>query len=201
MDINDFLTTYKELEQILRNKDNLIGDGSVLSYENTLNQDDLEKLKLCRIIRNYCQHHADYKKFVAISDEMIRFLEKQIASIEKQESTAKDLMRKLKVPTTKDTLNDVLKFMSKNKLDWCPVLNDKPTKKVPVVAGVITAMTLLDLLVNNKPTTKLKSLVEGKAIQKELKNYPVIDTKISGKKLTSDNYIVVEDNSYKGIIF
>ena len=181
MELKDLLEKYKELEQILRNKEKQIGDGSVLSYENTLNQDDLEKLKVCRIIRNYCQHHADYSKFMSI-DGMTSFLDKQIKEIEKQESLVKDIMDKTKAPTLKDTFEDIIKYLIKTEANFCPVLNDRPKKNEPVLVGVFTKENILDLVLKNKLNTKISKLVDKKA-EKELKNYKVVESKLQAKKL------------------
>lgn len=199
MELKDLLEKYKELEQILRNKEKQIGDGSVLSYENTLNQDDLEKLKVCRIIRNYCQHHADYSKFMSI-DGMTSFLDKQIKEIEKQESLVKDIMDKTKAPTLKDTFEDIIKYLIKTEANFCPVLNDRPKKNEPVLVGVFTKENILDLVLKNKLNTKISKLVDKKA-EKELKNYKVVESKLQAKKLDSNkSYIVIDDNVFKGVI-
>ena len=199
MELKDLLEKYKELEQILRNKEKQIGDGSVLSYENTLNQDDLEKLKVCRIIRNYCQHHADYSKFMSI-DGMTSFLDKQIKEIEKQESLVKDIMDKTKAPTLKDTFEDIIKYLIKTEANFCPVLNDRPKKNEPVLVGVFTKENILDLVLKNKLNTKISKLVDKKA-EKELKNYKVVESKLQTKKLESNkSYIVIDDNVFKGVI-
>lgn len=199
MELKDLLEKYKELEQILRNKEKQIGDGSVLSYENTLNQDDLEKLKVCRIIRNYCQHHADYSKFMSI-DGMTSFLDKQIKEIEKQESLVKDIMNKTKAPTLKDTFEDIIKYLIKTEANFCPVLNDRPKKNEPVLVGVFTKENILDLVLKNKLNTKISKLVDKKA-EKELKNYKVVESKLQAKKLDSNkSYIVIDDNVFKGVI-
>lgn len=199
MELKDLLEKYKELEQILRNKEKQIGDGSVLSYENTLNQDDLEKLKVCRIIRNYCQHHADYSKFMSI-DGMTDFLDKQIREIEKQESLVKDIMDKTKAPTLKDSLEDILRYLIKTEANFCPVLNDKPKKNESVLVGVFTKENSLDLVLKNKLNTKISKLVDKKA-EKELKNYKIVESKVQAKKLDSNkDYIVIDENNFKGII-
>ena len=199
MELNDFLSKYKELEQVLRNKEKQIGDGTVLAYENTLDQDNLEKLKTCRIIRNYCQHHHDYNKFMSI-DGMTDFLDKQIKEIEKQESLVKDIMNKTKAPTLKDTFEDIIKYFNKTKSEWCPIINDKPKKNESCMAGVITLEQAVSLILTTKLNTKVSKLIT-KQMEKEVKNYKIIDSKAQAKKLDSNKgYIVIDDNSFKGVV-
>ena len=200
MELNDFLSKYKELEQVLRNKEKQIGDGSVLAYENTLDQDNLEKLKTCRIIRNYCQHHSDYNKFISI-DGMTNFLDKQIKEIEKQEALVKDIMIKTKAPTEKDTLADILKYMNKNSVDWVPIIRStKPKKNESILVGVFRTEDILPLILDNKLTTKISKLLNRTATKCAME-VKIVNSKMPAKKI-NDKYwtIVVDDNVFKGIV-
>ena len=81
-----FLESYRNLENELR-YDNL----SVLDYENSLKDSNKqEKLKLCRITRNYLSHQDTC--FVEASKEMINFVDSLTTEIRLKSSIAKDEM-------------------------------------------------------------------------------------------------------------
>jgi len=96
-----FLSEYKHLEQELRY------DGlSVLDYENSLTGNTAEKLKVCRIMRNYLSHNDTV--FIAASREQVEFLAKCCESVRQQSSTAKDYMKRVKLFNTKTPIKDML---------------------------------------------------------------------------------------------
>lgn len=104
--LEKFLEAYKELEQILR-EDNV----SVLDYENSLSEADKEKLKVCRIIRNYASHND--KKFVTCTKEQIKFLE-ELKIVHLQD---KDIVGNYftKLPLTQNKMQDVVTAIQKKK--------------------------------------------------------------------------------------
>ena len=84
--INDFLTVYKKLENALFDID--VQNLKKVSWLDADNSDDEDinvfwlenhakdgsiqnKLRLCRMIRNYAQHNEDYKSFLAMQSDMI----------------------------------------------------------------------------------------------------------------------------------
>lgn len=86
---DDFLQQFKILEELL----NRVYDGMrVLDFENTLSGDDAEKLKLCRIVRNYIQHHSDGMSFTEPTARMVDFLKTLCVSLRAKEQTVKDIM-------------------------------------------------------------------------------------------------------------
>lgn len=73
-----FLEQYKRFESALRDTNTA---DTVLDYENSLqtdpvNSDTYDKLKTCRIIRNYIQHHPDGAKMFPASSQMTEFIKK-----------------------------------------------------------------------------------------------------------------------------
>ena len=82
--IEKFLNLYKDYETCMREKGIDCKD-----YEESV--DDLmgNRLKICRIFRNYLSHNND-KSFLDVSENQIRFLEKLVAKL-KQE---KDILKK-----------------------------------------------------------------------------------------------------------
>lgn len=85
-----FLEAYKNLEAELK-LDNL----SVLDYENNL--DNNEKLKVCRIIRNYISHNDTI--FIIPSTEMVKYIQQLIVELRKQKHTVKDEFKRVKLVT------------------------------------------------------------------------------------------------------
>ena len=82
-----FIETYKELESAVRNE-----FENVRAYEESLPDEDAKKLQICRIIRNYIQHNADYEKFISISPDMQSFLESQVYKVRCLNGVLKDAM-------------------------------------------------------------------------------------------------------------
>ena len=140
-----FLENYKELEKTLA----LIGTD-VLNYENIFtNSEDSNKLKLCRMTRNYLQHNND-QNFVEPTDKMIKFLENLNKSLlAKTETNAKKMVKtdKIKIDIN-DRLDEVLPILAKYKL---LLIYDKNTFK-----GVYRTSTYLNFALKNKITKTTK---------------------------------------------
>lgn len=106
--MNDkFLDAFKELETELR------GLGlSVLDYENNLpDGTEKERLKICRIIRNYLSHQD--KKFVTASEEMIKFIsDLALNARRKTHIVANDLIRQ-KTVKSNEYLKNILPLLVK----------------------------------------------------------------------------------------
>lgn len=84
-----FLTTYKALEK------ELIDMGlSIKDYEDRLvndgNTDAADKLRLCRMIRNYLSHHADGDELVTVNNNLSAFIKGLIIIINNTKLKAKD---------------------------------------------------------------------------------------------------------------
>lgn len=84
-----FLTTYKVLEKELTDmglsikdyEDRLVNDG---------NTDAADKLRLCRMIRNYLSHHADGDELVTVNNNLSAFIKGLIIMINNTKLKAKD---------------------------------------------------------------------------------------------------------------
>lgn len=84
-----FLTTYKVLEKELTDmglsikdyEDRLVNDG---------NTDAADKLRLCRMIRNYLSHHADGDEIVTVNNNLSAFIKGLIIMINNTKLKAKD---------------------------------------------------------------------------------------------------------------
>lgn len=84
-----FLTTYKVLKKELTDmglsikdyEDRLVNDG---------NTDAADKLRLCRMIRNYLSHHADGDEIVTVNNNLSAFIKGLIIMINNTKLKAKD---------------------------------------------------------------------------------------------------------------
>lgn len=95
MTINDkFLDAYKQLESELK-----YSDKTVLDYEGTLQGAVAEKLKSCRIMRNYMAHND--LDFLTATNNQIKFLNEHINLIKKSAQLVKNATKK--IPLTKET--------------------------------------------------------------------------------------------------
>ena len=174
--MNDkFLDAFKELETELR------GLGlSVLDYENNLSDGtNKEKLKLCRIIRNYLSHQD--KKFVTASEEMIKFISDLALNIRRKGNiVANELIRQKTVKST-EYLKNVLPLIVKSSV---PVVD-----KNDQVVYIITNDEYLKWL--NKGIKKIE-------LPKRLPklNYVSKDTKV--EDLLEGTYIVTSNGKIDG---
>ena len=154
---DDFLKAYKEVENDLAlfNKD-------VLTYENTLvDSAEGNKLKLCRMIRNYLQHNND-QNFVEPTKYMVLFLENLHKKLVSNTNTnAKEMIKLVKGKTQfdiKDKLEDILPSLAKYKI---VLIYDKGEFK-----GIYSADTYLRFLSKNKvlKSTKISAFDKYKKI-------------------------------------
>ena len=122
--INKFLDTFRNLENELRYE-----NKSVLDYENSLKDTNKqEKLKLCRITRNYLVHQDT--NFASVNKEMILFLEQITKEIRLKSKTVKDEYKKIKPVYPTDTLRNILPLCAKNIV---PVINKKTKQLVYII--------------------------------------------------------------------
>lgn len=132
--IASFLEEYKRLEQAVSNspleKITWIDPhkaGSIQTIYDleaaSLDSEICEKLKLCRIIRNYAQHNPGAQSFIATTQEMIDFVSGIAHEFESIDGTVKDIMTKFPATTITEasTLQECIATMSKKKSSWVPV--------------------------------------------------------------------------------
>lgn len=114
-----FIGKYKELEKLL--------DVPVREYEESLSEEDSQKIRLCRILRNYIQHNADYEKIIAISPGLQSYLNSVVDDLHKKNGILKDHMTsasKYGFINESDTIVDAAALLSK-KNRWSSVVLDK----------------------------------------------------------------------------
>ena len=143
---DNFIATYKELEKIL--------DIQVREYEDSLPEDEAQKLRLCRMMRNYIQHTGDYEKFIAIAPGMQLFLEETVKKLKCKDGTLKDNMlsvAKYGFVSETDTLADAAVMMQKKKRTDNIVLD-----KNGAYCGYITKSLISDLFGAGSITGKTK---------------------------------------------
>lgn len=125
--LEQFLDEYKAFERAACSSARLSGLSwtcnatpsidSIFALENYIEDQDIkDKIKTCRMIRNYAQHHPDAASFLAVSQEEISFLHELTREIICLNGVAKDIMVRCATPLTdKNTLSDfALAMISKN---------------------------------------------------------------------------------------
>lgn len=134
-----FLAAYKNLESEIRALD---PNDSIYNYENRLSESDpakSEKLKVCRINRNFIQHNTDGEKFVGIiSDKWIEFLDNEANAIHSRNDLVKKHIYKATAINEKTTINEAMDIVVKSKIDVVPVVGKKSA-----FMGTITPMQIL----------------------------------------------------------
>lgn len=161
----DFLDSYKALEEAIRaNGSDLcrlpwVGScdyiSTVLDFENVIRDTDkAEKLKLCRITRNYMQHHGD--DFAASSYYMVQFLKDMANDIRLLSGSYKDAMTKCPAAImAKNSVGEAAAAMVKTGYCWYPVVD---MDKKPV--GIITEQAIMQALAGSASSrTKVSGLV------------------------------------------
>lgn len=124
----DFLKTYKNLENELRNNSDYAG---VKDYEDSLTDLEVQdRLRFARNLRNYLSHHSDGDKLISINKGMISFLNEQTDIILKINGIVQDAYTSiaksehlLKLTDDYKTCKDVLQAMSKKKSNSAYILN------------------------------------------------------------------------------
>ena len=109
MTMNDkFLDIYKQLESELRSN-----GKSVLDYEESLtfDQTDKEKLKACRIMRNYMSHND--LEFMVASQAQIIFLKSITTKLRMSELTASNKMKKITPVKSNTSIKTVIVLLDK----------------------------------------------------------------------------------------
>lgn len=183
--LSKFLDAYKALETAIRNNssllgrlpfvgENCVGIASVRDLEDAVTDEDLrDKLRLCRMVRNYAQHHDDASSFVGISDGMLSFVQSMAKTINLVGGSYKDCMTKYTTPlTAQSTPSECAKALLKSSSDWLPVVDGA---KKP--AGIIDKDGVLECLAASKRTIR-----------------PVVKTD-SGVKIVNQSDPLPEDQS------
>lgn len=189
--INKFLVAYKELETEIRSAN---PNDSVYDYENRLEDaDKQEKLKLCRITRNYIQHHSD--KFAEVSDTMVQFLEKETNLLHSKSDLVKKHIYRAEPITEKTTIKDAILLGATSKIDYIPIVNKG------VFLGVVPLKAIL--VAYKKESTlskKIICLISSTSIKKVMTDWEY--AKPTDKYLdyvTKQKVIVTDDGTEHGL--
>lgn len=187
-----FIEKYKELESLL--------SIPVRDYEDSLPDADAQKMRICRMLRNYIQHNADYEKIISISPHLQAFLDSIVDKIHKESGIIKEHM----ISTVKygflsenDTLVDAAALMTKKKRCFNLVI-DKNSEYI----GVITKDIISDYFGTGAVTkaTKISKITDSllkPAVICILQSTPM---DIVNKTLDGNNSIVLVTNGSQKIV-
>lgn len=160
-----FLTTYKALEKELTDtglsikdyEDRLINDG---------NTDTADKLRLCRMIRNYLSHHADGDELITANNNLSAFIKEQITMINNTKLKAKDsyvpVSRSKRLIRKPESVRDVIDEFNKHpKENILYVISDDNK-----LLGQINSTDVLGVLYSISRLSDLKKTPADKLIKK-----------------------------------
>ena len=176
MDYNSkFLDAFRALDSELKDQ-----GKSVLDYENSMKDgsSDKEKLKVCRIMRNYMSHNDT--TFLTASNEQIKFLEELENEVLKKAHLVKDEMKRVREIKYTEPITNVI-----SALDKFPV--------VPVVNKNIVYLVDKDILVH-----QLAANAKKIAIPAKLPKYKYVGKMKKIDDLSSGTYIVTDTGDSTG---
>lgn len=189
-ELQKFLAEYKRLEEAIRNADNNLCKLSwvdavpvsptVLSLEDEISDPDMkDKLKLCRNVRNYAQHHSD--NFASSSPAMTAFVSRIVRDIDLLDGSYKDIMTKCPVVLmASSTVKECADAFSRTDADWYPVTDSSGV-------GYITKDSFVRAVADGVTArTKIKNYVTSgdQSVRIELQANPI-------SNMSGENKIVV----------
>ena len=164
-----FLEEYKTFERAVCSAEHLSNlpwvseidsIDSVFSLEKYISNEDVrDKIKVCRMLRNYIQHHPDAASFLSVTAEETAFLKEKTEEVLSLDGMAKDVMVRCGIALTdKNTLFDFASAMSAKDLSVYPYHRDKKGG-----FSVLTQKDLVRAFGNGKtPKQKIETAVEEK---------------------------------------
>ena len=168
-----FLDAFRTLDTELKS------DGmTVLDYENSLETLDQERMKACRIMRNYMAHNDT--TFLSTTNEQVKFLEDQVTNIRKKAHTVKDEMKKVKLIKATAAIKDVIAS-----IDKFPV--------APIETKTGLYLVDKDTLIHNLALGNKKI-----AIPARLPKYATIAKDERIENISSGTYVVTSDGTVTG---
>ena len=171
-----FLDAFRALDAELKDQ-----GTTVLDYENSLtDSSDKEKLKVCRIMRNYMSHNDTV--FLSASNEQIKFLEAETEEVLKRAHLVKDEMKRVKTLKATTPIKDVIAA-----LDKFPV--------VPLETKAGIYLVDKDILIHQLASGAKKMVVPAK-----LPKYKTTNKMEKIENLASGTYVVLDKNNYIGIL-
>lgn len=187
-DTEKFLSEYKRFESALRET----GDAdSVLDFENdimSMSMDDYDKIKTCRIIRNYIQHHPDGKKMFPASTEMIKYIGGLADKEEAKLKHVKDIMKRSKPISFDTTIKDAITALEKAKTGILAV-----TDKDGNYVGYLSNAAVIWMISQNLSLAgKVGKYIDEAWLKKYMKGQEALIVSPDDKA-----EIIYEDNSHK----
>lgn len=168
-----FLDAFRALDTELKS------DGmTVLDYENSLDTLGQERMKVCRIMRNYMAHNDT--TFLTTTNEQIKFLDDQVVEIRKKAHTVKDEMKKVKLIKATAAIKDVIASIDKF-----------PVAPIETKAGLY--LVDKDTLIHNLALGNKKI-----AIPARLPKYVTIAKDERIENISSGIYVVTSDGTVTG---
>ena len=185
----EYLEKYKKLEELLKQSQGF--PDSIFELETSYNNSkEGEKLKLCRLVRNYLQHNTDV--FIEPTEEMIKFLDSEIFEIESKFLRVKDQCIRSKAISEDLTFKEAILLL--NTKNFLPVVN-----KDNLVIGTFNDTVIRKSIKNNKLNNKIKTnkdLLDGVL--------PFVSMNDNIKDIQCGSYIVTlngnKSEKYKGIL-
>lgn len=171
-----FLDAFRALDTELKEQ-----GTTVIDYENSLNgTKEYEKLKVCRIMRNYMSHNDT--TFLSTTNEQIKFLDGLTNEILQKSHIVGQDTKKLKPVKSTEPIKNIIAALDKYPI----VVIDSPLGLYLVDK---------DILVHNLALGNKKI-----AIPKKLPKYNYINKVTKVDKLNDGTYIVIDsDDKYFGI--
>lgn len=185
-----FLTTYKALEKELTDmglsikdyEDRLVNDG---------NTDAADKLRLCRMIRNYLSHHADGDELVTVNNKLSAFIKGLIIMINNTKLKAKDsyvpVSRSKRLIRKPENVRDVIdEFNKHSKENILYVISDDNK-----LLGQINSTDVLGVLYSISRLSDLKKTPADSLIKKA--NVVTVDKDTVLSDIKADYCIVMKN--------
>lgn len=187
-----FLTTYKALEKELTDT-----GLSIKDYEDRLinngNTDTADKLRLCRMIRNYLSHHADGDELITANNNLSTFIKEQITMINNTKLKAKDsyvpVSRSKRLIRKPESVRDVIDEFNKHpKENILYVISDDNK-----LLGQINSTDVLGVLYSISRLSDLKKTPADKLIKKA--NVVTVDKDTVLSDIKADYVIVMKNKN------
>ncbi len=196
----EFLEQYKGLEQLLRST--FGAEMSVLNFESKLPLSDAEKLKVCRIIRNFLQHNPDARNFIIPSKEMIKHLKYVASYAMLEKETAKDRTYKIPPLKTNMTIRQASKQMNKLQREWMPIVDEKG-----ILVGTITLSKIFEIICKNTNIDEdtIEKTMKNSELKNSLNDRKIVDCEEKLKSFINEKsekieLIITRKGKYSGIV-
>lgn len=193
-DNKEFLDAYRRLEDAISHSTKL-KVTTVLSYENILsdqgNTEASEKLKVCRIVRNYMTHHADGTTFLSATPKMTAFIGKQAEKVAALETTAGNVAKKVPVLTPSTSMKDAAEAFSAQGAQWLPYAD-----KDGNITGAVSISTIARMCAKGMRSS---TSIGKSAVPVDVQ---VVDARVPATSVIGHDAIVVngKTGTFKGIV-